>query len=136
MFANIKDICTSDQKSSFTCPHNEVFFTASALWGLIGPKRQFGLHAIYHPQLYALLIGAFLPVPFYLWQRRFPGTRLKYINIPIMLNGCQYIPPATGINYSSWFFVAFIFQYLIRRRNFIWWSKFNYVSSLQSYAIA
>lgn len=82
---------------------------------------------MYSPQLYALLIGAFLPIPFYLWQRRFPKTRLKYINLPIMLNGCQYIPPATGINYSSWFLVAFIFQYVVRRRNFAWWSKFNYV---------
>lgn len=25
--------------------------------------------------------------------------------------------------------MGFIFQYLIRRRNFQWWSKFNYVTS-------
>ncbi|KAF8526011.1 OPT oligopeptide transporter [Hysterangium stoloniferum] len=129
MFANIEDICKSDQKSSLTCPHNQVFFTASAVWGLIGPARQFGKSSIYHPQLYALIIGAVLPVPFYLWQRRFPKTRLKFINIPVILNGVQWIPPAVGINYSSWLFVGFIFQYLIRRRNFAWWSKFNYVTS-------
>jgi hypothetical protein len=41
----------------------------------------------------------------------------------------SYIPPATGINYSSWFAVGFVFQYLIRRRNFAWWSKFNYITS-------
>jgi hypothetical protein len=97
------------------------------LRGLIGPARQFGDHSIYHPQLYALIIGAILPVPFWLWQRRFPKTRLKFINIPVVLNGVQSIPPATGINYSSWFAVGFVFQYLIRRRNFAWWSKFNYV---------
>ena len=54
---------------------------------------------------------------------------MKYVSIPIILNGVSFIPPATGINYSSWFFVGFIFQYLIRRRNFGWWSKFNYVTS-------
>ncbi|KAF8589528.1 oligopeptide transporter [Ramaria rubella] len=129
MFANIKGICTPEQKGSLSCPHNQVFFTASAIWGLIGPQRQFGDHSIYHPQLYALIIGAVLPVPFWLWQRRFPKTRLKFINIPVVLNGVQNIPPATGINYSSWFFVGFIFQYLIRRRSFAWWSKFNYVTS-------
>jgi OPT oligopeptide transporter protein len=32
-----------------------------------------------------------------------------------------------GINYSFWFLVAFIFQYLIRKKNFAWWSKSNYV---------
>ncbi|KIJ51353.1 hypothetical protein M422DRAFT_158620 [Sphaerobolus stellatus SS14] len=129
MFANIEGICEQNQKSRFICPHNDVFYTASAIWGLIGPARQFGDKSPYHPQLYALIAGALLPIPFYLWQRRYPKTRLKYINIPIMLNGCQYIPPATGINYSSWFFVAWIFQYQVRRRNFAWWSKFNYVAS-------
>lgn len=98
--------------------------------GLIGPQRQFGATSIYHPQLYALIIGAVLPVPFWLWQRRFPKTRLKFINIPLVLTGVQWIPPATGINYSAWFAVAFVFQYLIRRRNFPWWSKFNYVCGI------
>ncbi|KAF8518212.1 OPT oligopeptide transporter protein-domain-containing protein [Gautieria morchelliformis] len=129
MFKNIPGICEPTQKSSLTCPHNQVFFTASAIWGLIGPQRQFGDQSIYNPQLYALLIGAILPVPFWLWQRRFPKTRLKFINIPVVLNGVQWIPPATGINYSSWFAVGFVFQYLIRRRSFPWWSKFNYVTS-------
>ena len=39
------------------------------------------------------------------------------------------IPPATGINYSAWFATGFVFQYLVRKRNFAWWSKFNYVTS-------
>ena len=97
--------------------------------GLIGPNRQFGSGSIYHFQLYAIIIGAVLPIPFWLWQRRRPNSWVKYVSIPIILNGVSFIPPATGINYSSWFFVGFIFQYLIRRRNFGWWSKFNYVTS-------
>lgn len=97
--------------------------------GLIGPTRQFGKGTLYHPELYAMIIGAFLPLPFWLWQRRRPNSWLKYVSTPIILNGVSFIPPATGINYSSWFFVGFIFQYLVRRRNFGWWSKFNYVSS-------
>ena len=32
MFANVKDICDVNQKSNLTCPHNQVFFTASAIW--------------------------------------------------------------------------------------------------------
>jgi hypothetical protein len=79
--------------------------------------------------LYAIIIGAFLPFPFWLWQRWHPKSKVKYISTPIILNGVGYIPPATGINYSSWFVVGFFFQYWIRRRNFLWWSKFNYVTS-------
>ncbi|PPQ88964.1 hypothetical protein CVT25_005063 [Psilocybe cyanescens] len=129
MFANVPDICQTDQPSQLTCPHNQVFYTASAVWGLIGPTRQFGTGSIYHPHLYAIIVGAFLPLPFFFWQRRYPKSWVRYVSTPVVLNGVSYIPPATGINYSSWFAVGFVFQYLIRKKNFAWWSKFNYVLS-------
>ncbi|KAK7472357.1 hypothetical protein VKT23_000474 [Stygiomarasmius scandens] len=129
IFDNVDDICDGNQRSQLTCPHNQVFFTASAVWGLIGPTRQFGTGSIYHPHLYALIIGAFLPLPFWFWQRRYPNSWTKYVSTPVILNGVSAIPPATGINYSSWFAVGFVFQYLIRRKNFAWWAKFNYVAS-------
>lgn len=129
IFHNVPDICNANQKSQLTCPHNQVFFTASAVWGLIGPAKQFGTGSLYHPHLYAIVVGAFLPVPFFLWQRRYPSSWARYVSTPVILNGVSSIPPATGINYSSWFAVGFVFQYLIRKRNFAWWSKFNYVLS-------
>jgi OPT family oligopeptide transporter len=129
LFANVKDMCSPSQKDFLICPHNGVFFTASAIWGLIGPTRQFGSGTLYHGHLYALIVGALLPVPFWFWQRKFPKSRLRYVNIPVALNGPSFIPPARGINYSSWFIVGFIFQYVIRRRHFRWWSKFNYILS-------
>jgi hypothetical protein len=129
MFNNIPNICQDNAPARLTCPHNRVFFTSSAVFGLIGPSRQFGAGALYHPEVYALIVGAFLPIPFWLWQRRRPGSVLRYVNVPVFLNGVMYLPPATGINYSSWFAVGFVFQYLLRRRNFAWWSKFNYITS-------
>ncbi|KAF9463568.1 oligopeptide transporter [Collybia nuda] len=129
IFDNVHDICDPNQASQLTCPHNQVFFTASAVWGLIGPSRQFGTGSIYHPHLYAIIVGAFLPFPFWFWQRRYPNSWIKYVSTPVILNGVSSIPPATGINYSSWFAVGFVFQYLIRKKNFPWWSKFNYVAS-------
>ncbi|KAF9477891.1 oligopeptide transporter [Pholiota conissans] len=129
IFTNVHDICAADQKSQLTCPHNQVFFTASAVWGLIGPTKQFGTGSIYHPHLYAIIVGAFLPLPFYFYQRKYPKSWARYVSTPVILNGVSSIPPATGINYSSWFAVGFAFQYLIRKRNFAWWSKFNYVLS-------
>ena len=105
---------------------------------------------MYQPQLYAIILGALLPIPFWLCQRRRPNSWAKYISTyvsssfppslslrrvaesrdrPVVLNGVSYIPPSTGINFSSWFMVGFIFQYVVRKRNFAWWSKFNYVTS-------
>ena len=97
--------------------------------GLIGPTRQFGEGALYHPELYAIIVGAFLPVPFWLWQRRYPNSWVKFVSMPILLNGVSNIPIVAGINYSAWFATGFMFQYLVRKRNFAWWSKFNYVTS-------
>ena len=149
IFRNVSDICHPNQISQLTCPHNQVFYTASAVWwvlgsyvlcylfyiylpqlrGLIGPTRQFGTGSIYHPHLYAIIAGVFIPMPAYFWQRRFPNSWTRYVSTPVIIAGLSAIPPATGINYSSWFLVGFIFQYMIRKRNFAWWSKFNYVLS-------
>ena len=35
------------------------------------------------------------------------------------------IPPATSINYVPWAIIGYVFQYLIRRRRFSWWAKYN-----------
>jgi hypothetical protein len=34
---------------------------------------------------------------------------------------------ATGINYSSWALVNFVFNHFIKRRFFAWWTKYNYI---------
>ncbi|KAH9963637.1 oligopeptide transporter [Russula dissimulans] len=128
IFSNVPDICTPNQSSHLTCPQNKVFFTASAIWGLIGPSRQFGPGSIYHPQMYAIIVRALLLLPFWIMERRRPDSWAKYVRTPVMLLGISYIPPATGINYSSWFAVGFVFQFIIRKRDFAWWSKYNYVT--------
>ena len=32
LFANVKDICSPIQSDLLTCPHSQVWFTASAIW--------------------------------------------------------------------------------------------------------
>jgi hypothetical protein len=32
LFGHVKDICAIHQKDNLVCPHNQVFFTASAVW--------------------------------------------------------------------------------------------------------
>ena len=35
------------------------------------------------------------------------------------------MPPATPLNFVPWVLVCFVFNYVIRRRHFGWWSKYN-----------
>lgn len=46
-------------------------------------------------------------------------------SFPVIFNGTGNIPPATAVNYVTWGIVGFIFQYVIRRRHFSWWTKYN-----------
>lgn len=48
MFTNIPDMCDPSQKDGFICPSTEVFGTASIIWGVIGPARQFAKGQIYY----------------------------------------------------------------------------------------
>ena len=46
-----------------------------------------------------------------------------------MFSGLDDIPPACAVNYVPWTILGFIFQYIIRRRHFTFWAKYNYVLS-------
>jgi len=129
MFTNIEDMCSPKQKDGFICPSTEVFGTASIVWGVIGPQRQFSHGQIYYGLLFFFLIGAALPCIGYLITLRWPNSFIKYVNFPVIFNGTGLIPPASAVNYVPWTIVGFIFNYVIRRRHFSWWTKYNYVLS-------
>jgi hypothetical protein len=97
--------------------------------GLIGPHRLFGPGTLYHPVLYALIVGTLLPLPFWLWNRKYSNSRIPFLHTPLLLIGVTRFPQAAGINFSSWFATGFVFQYLIKKRNFAWWRKYNYITS-------
>lgn len=50
-------------------------------------------------------------------------------SFPVVFSGLAWIPPASAVNYVPWAIVGFVFNYLIRRRAFSWWTKYNYVLS-------
>ena len=84
----------------------------------------------YHPAIWFLLIGAVSPIPFYFLARKYPRSFFRYVNIPVVWAGPVGMPPATGINFSSWALVGFIFQYYLRRYRFMWWMRYNYILSI------
>ncbi|EKM60690.1 uncharacterized protein PHACADRAFT_203846 [Phanerochaete carnosa HHB-10118-sp] len=129
MFENIPDMCDSLQKDHFVCASTEVFYTASVIWGVVGPKMLFSAGRIYGFLRFFFLFGAVTPIIPYLGMKRWPNSYFRYVNIPIIVNGTGWIPPASALNYVPWAILGFISQYVVRRRHFGWWSKYNYVLS-------
>jgi hypothetical protein len=37
--ANIQGICNPENTQGFSCPNGQTYFSASMIWGVIGPKR-------------------------------------------------------------------------------------------------
>ncbi|SCV67276.1 BQ2448_5922 [Microbotryum intermedium] len=129
LVSNVPDFCSATQASHLICPGARVFYSSSIVWGLIGPQRIIGVGAYYSKLLWWLLPGVVLPIIAWLAARRFPRSFARLINFPVALVGIQLVPPATGINYASWFLAGFVFQFVLRRRRFLWWSKYNFVLS-------
>ncbi|EJT76705.1 hypothetical protein GGTG_06621 [Gaeumannomyces tritici R3-111a-1] len=128
-FGNIPDICTANQPSNFTCPNGSTFFSSSIVWGVIGPQKFLGVGTMYEKIHYFWLLGALLPVVFYLVRRRFPNSVVRHLHAPVMLGAMGWLPPATPLNFSSWAIIGLIFNWGIRRRWAAWWQKFNYITA-------
>jgi len=129
MFSHIPDMCSPTQESNFICPNTTVFGTASIIWGVIGPARQFSKGQLFYGLLFFFLAGFIAPVIQWSLHKRYKIGILKYLNFPVVFSGPGAIPPATPLNYIPWVIIGFIFNYVIRRRHFNWWSKYNYVLS-------
>ncbi|KAI0124710.1 OPT family small oligopeptide transporter [Xylariales sp. AK1849] len=126
---SIPEICTDAQPNSYTCPGGKVYFTASIIWGAIGPARIFSGGALYSSLQWFWLVGAVAPVITWFFARRYPKSIARYINMPLFFGGSGSIPPATTYTYLCWGFYGMIFNYWIKRRWTGWWLHYNYITS-------
>lgn len=90
----------------------------------------FGSNSMYSPLLWGFLIGALLPIPFWLIMKKYPEVKwLKYIHMPIMLSATGVMPPAPPGNFPSWFLAGFFFNCVLFRCARSWWKRYAYVFS-------
>ncbi|KAF9114526.1 hypothetical protein BGX27_010583 [Mortierella sp. AM989] len=125
------NVCT-EEGYPFTCRPTNTFYSASIIWGAIGPARVFGTTdgAIYSGVQWGFLVGAILPIPFWFAIRWFPNvTWLKYVHWPVLLAATSNMPPALPYFYTNGIFIGFIFAFLIRRYHYDWWARYNYLTS-------
>ncbi|WRT70010.1 OPT family small oligopeptide transporter [Kwoniella shivajii] len=128
LFNNVPDIC-SLESDKWWCPSTRTFFSASVLYGLIGPKRLFGPGSLYKHLNWFYLLGAIMPLVTWLMARRWPKVGWQYICWPVVFSCVSLLPPYLPINFISFCIVGWITQYYIRRKYFHWWSRYNYTLS-------
>lgn len=124
---HIEDVCTPNAKNNMICRGVQTSFNTHLIWGLLGSEifAAGGRYSFIH---YFFILGAgcaLLGAAITYWKPN--STFWKKANPTLFLAGAAQIPSVTGFNYSTWFVVSFIFNFLIHKRKNPWWKKYNLV---------
>ncbi|QWU87127.1 hypothetical protein CA3LBN_001392 [Candidozyma haemuli] len=127
MIDNVENYCTPESRQKFLCPQSNVFFSASVLWGVIGPRRVFG--GLYPILQWCFLLGALLAIPCILFKKYAPKKLTKYFQPSLIIGGMLIYAPYNLSYYTSGVYASIAFMLIIRKRYQAWWEKYNYVLS-------
>ncbi|KAK9322179.1 OPT oligopeptide transporter protein-domain-containing protein [Lipomyces orientalis] len=122
---SVSDLCSPTQASHFVCTFPHSLYSASLLFGVIGPSRTF--NQLYPVLKYSFLIGAVAAVPCYILRRLFP-RQLKKVHPVLVLAGISRWGSSYNLSYyTPGLYLSVIFMFFIRRRYLSWWTKYNYI---------
>ncbi|KAG0259961.1 hypothetical protein BG011_002237 [Mortierella polycephala] len=86
--------------------------------------------AIYSAVLWGFVIGALLPMITWIIRRRFPNVSwLRLVHWPALLSATALMPPALPYMYINGHLLGFVFGFVLRRYQFRWWARYNYLTS-------
>lgn len=125
-FSTITDYCSAHQPQKFTCQGAKTFYSASVLWGVIGPKKVF--NGLYPVLQWCFLIGFLLAFPCVAIKKW--GGKLKavkYFQPILIIGGFLYMPPYNLSYFTGGLIISYFFMHHIRTRYLAWWSKYTYV---------
>ncbi|KAI8324298.1 OPT superfamily oligopeptide transporter [Martensiomyces pterosporus] len=124
----VPKMCTPEGMP-WTCRSAATFYSASVIWGLVGPGRMFGKISPYHPMLYMFILGVFLPIPFWYLSKRYPNSFWRHIHIPVILSISGSMPPMPTHTLVNWFtagfFLVFIWHKYFREN----WQRYAFATS-------
>ncbi|KAK4791869.1 hypothetical protein SAY86_022304 [Trapa natans] len=109
---------------------DHVFFDASVIWGLVGPRRIFGNLGEYGNVNLFFAGGAVAPLLVWLAHKAFPERKwIRLVNMPVLIGATAMMPPASAVNFTTWVIVGFISGYVVFRHRPDYWKRYNYVLS-------
>ncbi|KAI4740640.1 OPT-domain-containing protein [Aureobasidium sp. EXF-12298] len=127
---HIKDVCTTNAPNRFYCPGNNTFFTASVLWGTLGPHKVFGKGGLYTLLLIGFPVGLVVPPILYYVTRAFPQKKwLRQIHPIAIIYGALTWAPYNMAYVWPQVPIGFIAMVWLKTRYLACWSKYNYVLS-------
>ncbi|KAF4968376.1 hypothetical protein FSARC_4173 [Fusarium sarcochroum] len=127
LLRNVEDVCQMHQKNRFTCPSTHSYFMSSVIWGVVGPRRLFGTEGPYRAITYTIPLGIILPIVLYLGAKRWPNSFWRNINAPVLFAGPMGWAPFNWSYMQGTVVLAFVFNFVIKRRYTAWWEKYAYV---------
>ncbi|KAH9478604.1 Oligopeptide transporter 1 [Psilocybe cubensis] len=113
----------------------QQYNSASVAMGALGKELfSFGKPAGYWIIPFAMFLGIFLPLPFYVvWKLSKPNSRLarvmKYINIPVIALYMGWLPYSVNGQWWSCVVIGIFSQWWLRTRRPRWFVKYNYLMS-------
>jgi len=81
----------------------------------------------YQILLWGIVIGFFVPIPFWLVHRYHPGLRTDYLYTPIVLWSMGLLGAGVNSPYTVFFVIALTSQWFLRTRCPKWFVKYNYL---------
>ncbi|SCV71209.1 BQ2448_2797 [Microbotryum intermedium] len=106
----------------------QSYNSQAVAWGAFA-KSMYGPGRPYFIIPMSIIIGLFVPVPFWIGHKIFPKLKLNQVVTPIMCWCLGYL--SVGINSSIFgtMCIALFSQYYLRRRRATWFRKYNYLLS-------
>ncbi|KAI5957124.1 hypothetical protein KGF54_000052 [Candida jiufengensis] len=124
---SIPNYCSPTNTQKFTCPNSTVFYNASILWGVIGPKKVFG--GLYPVLQWCFLIGFLLAFPCIAFKFYAPKKYTKYFQPTLIIGGFLYYAPYNLSFYTMGVYFSIFFMWYLKSRYSAWWQKYNYLLS-------
>ncbi|KAI5963484.1 OPT2 [Candida pseudojiufengensis] len=123
----IKDYCDPLNKQKFTCASTRTFYSASVLWGVIGPKKVFD--HLYPLLRWCFLIGFLLAFPCAAIKKYGPRKYFKTFEPSIIIGGflnfapynLSYFLPGVYVSYAFMIIIFFAVQY--HDKSIDWWGN-------------
>lgn len=116
-----------DPTGQYTGRSPRIMFSASVIWGLVGPARFFiGKYKVL--LISGFILGIILPIITFLIHKRYPRFGLKHISFPLIFYGATLVPQMPANVIMSLLIVGYVSQVIIRKKFPKWYTN-NYILS-------